>query len=272
MSKKKLALIGYGQLGSILFSSWQRRYEKLYDFTIIHSYNPDLKNINVKFISADSDDFIDADIVVICLKPQKMIEALPQYAHRIAKRALIISTVAGKTLGFYKKYLSQHSVIRVMPNTFAENHNSFTGLCANSSTLPAQKREAEELFEELGKILWLSDESQMASLTALTGSGPAYLYFWAESFKDVAQTYGYSDDIATEMVRTLFSGAAHNINKTKNWDLLRAQVTSKGGTTEAACKILENPELGLKQLIMKAVAQATLRSKELSESENEDFL
>lgn len=259
-----IAIIGYGRLGSVLHQSWIARHPGA-QFVVVAPRQPEHLGLQTRFVPADSQNTIEADVLVLCMKPQILQDSLTHYAKRIPDHALLISTAAGRTMSFYADYFPHAPIVRAMPNTLAGFGHSFTGLLANAMVSDAQRRLAADLFAAIGSIMWCQDDAQMDTVTALAGSGPAYVYAWMESFALVAREHGFSEENAALLVRHLFMGAAKAVGEGGDWVALRSAVTSKGGTTEAALQVLMSDHNGLAILLEEAVHKATQRAKELAQ-------
>lgn len=264
VKSQTIAIIGYGRLGSVLHQAWSEAND--FAFAIVAPRAPILTDANVTYYEAESDEPIHADVVVFCLKPQVLEQTLPKYQKRIAQNALVVSTAAGKSLAFYRSYFPTQALIRSMPNTLARVGQAFTGLLANGHVTSAQKELLEGLFLRVGKVAWLEDDEQMDRLTALAGSGPAYMYYWAECIYEAARKMGFSEQASQDMARSLLIGVAQTLEEGASWEVLRQEVTSKGGTTEAALHVLMAADNGLQPLINRAVDAAHLRARELAKA------
>jgi len=154
-------------------------------------------------------------------------------------------------------------IVRAMPNMAALLGAGVTGLYANARVDPAGCRHAERLLSSSGDVVWLSDETRMDAVTAVSGSGPAYVFLLAEAMFDAAQAQGLSDETAHVLVRQTILGAARMLSEdAAPAGHLRQRVTSPGGTTQAAVDVLESG--GFRALIERAIDAATVRGRELA--------
>lgn len=205
-----------------------------------------------------------ADILIFAVKPQLIAEVASELAPLIQKsKPLIISIAAGIRLDRLEAYLGQGcSLVRCMPNMPALLGHGATALYANSQTSTEQRQSAEEILACVGSTVWLAEESQMDAVTALSGSGPAYFFLVMEAMVEAGISMGLSEEMARSLClqtaygsALLAKGSAHSLSE------LRQQVTSPGGTTEAAIQVLEKSDL--RALINQALTAAEKRSKEL---------
>lgn len=206
-----------------------------------------------------------SDIIVLAVKPQVMGEALAPVSDAFRAGQLVISIAAGlrtETLDAFCQHIP--AVIRVMPNTPALVGKGVSALCAGPRAGDEQLALAETLFASVGSTLRV-EESAMDAVTAISGSGPAYVFYWMEAMLSAAASLGFAPDTARQLVYETISGAsALAIASTETPDVLRAKVTSKGGTTEAAIKTLDHHLV--REHVAEAVMAAARRSKELSQS------
>lgn len=204
-------------------------------------------------------------LVMVGVKPQIMDGVLQDLAPRISGETLVYSIAAGKTLSDIAKHLpAGTAIVRAMPNTPVLVQNGMTALIANEHVSEAQKKALNALVAGTGTVAWLDDESQMDAVTALSGSGPAYIFWLAECLVKAGVAQGLSSELATTLAKATIDGAGSML---ASFDTppsqLRENVTSKGGTTAAALDVLMSDE-GLAPLIEAAIEAAAKRSKELS--------
>lgn len=204
-------------------------------------------------------------IILLAVKPQMMDEALASLAKHAGPDTLVLSIAAGRSLQSIEAQLPERtSVIRAMPNTPAAIGRGITVAAPNLHVSPAQRELAHELLSSLGKVLWVEDESLLDPVTAVSGSGPAYVFLLVECLAEAGQAAGLDAELAEELARATVTGSAALLDQTDlHVSKLREQVTSPGGTTAAALAILNGPE-GLRPLLKAAVAEATKRGRELA--------
>ncbi len=203
------------------------------------------------------------DLILFAVKPQSLDELLPEYLARFGTRSLYVSIAAGKTLEYYADQLGKRArIIRAMPNTPAMVGAGMTVLVANEQASVADRALSERLFNAVGKTLWLEDEVTMHAVTALSGSGPAYVFLFMEALHDAGVQLGLSSEVATQLAIETVAGAGALARVDKDFVQLRQNVTSPGGTTEAALSLLMEGN-ALKNLLQQAMTQATVRSEAL---------
>ncbi|OJW53326.1 MAG: pyrroline-5-carboxylate reductase [Alphaproteobacteria bacterium 41-28] len=264
-----LALVGCGAMGSALLKGWltlsdsQTRFKA---FWVIapHRANvePFLEDPRVQWVSSPQELPEDPDIIVFAVKPFIMEEILPLYK---AFHSLFITVATGKSLAFYEKFLSPpHSLIRAMPNTPVTIHQGVIALLANATLTADQKRLCEKCFEGLGFCTWVKSDEDIDKITAISGSGPAYVFYLIESLAQAAESIGFDKETASNLALYTFWGAstyAHISNDPPS--VLRQHVTSPKGTTAAALNVLETD--GFYNLMEAAVKAAYNRARELGD-------
>ncbi len=207
----------------------------------------------------------DADVIVLAVKPQIMREVIHDLANLIqTKPILLISIAAGIRLASIRQWLNfDTAIVRIMPNTPALIQAGVAALFANTQTSDPQKNIAERMMHSVGATLWLDDEALMDSVTALSGSGPAYFFYMMELIEKTGTDLGLSKQQARQLTIETALGAA-KMATSSELDLatLRKQVTSPGGTTEQALKVLSEGKFD--RLIEKAMTAAMQRAIELS--------
>ncbi|CDZ77671.1 Pyrroline-5-carboxylate reductase [Legionella massiliensis] len=208
----------------------------------------------------------DADIVILAVKPAKVAEVLQLIKTVLPKHCLLISVAAGISLSWLEQYCAEgQGIIRSMPNIPISIEKGATPLIANHHVSPTQKSWAEELFQCSGIISWVKEEKDIDAFTALSGSGPAYVFYFLEAMIDAAIKLGLNDEIARRFALQTVSGAVELASGSQlAIDELRKKVTSPAGTTAAAIAILE--QQGFAKLLFEAMDAAYKRAKELGKS------
>jgi pyrroline-5-carboxylate reductase len=260
-------LIGAGRMGGALLKGW------LADtgFSAIHVVEPQPAPVLRDWarsgrIALHEQLTVPASLsaAVIALKPQILKNEAALLRAVGATGALIVSIAAGITTRFLSARLEADSpVARAMPNTPGAIGRGITALYADATVSPQDRALAERLMAGLGQTLWLDDESLMNAVTAVSGSGPAYLFLMAEALASAGRAQGLDAETAERLARATVAGAGALLDADPRAAAeLRKEVTSPGGTTEAALKVLM-AENGLESLVQSAVAAATKRGKEL---------
>jgi len=204
------------------------------------------------------------EVTVFAVKPQGMADVAPAY-RKYAGGSVFLSIAAGRTLKFFAGTLgSSAAVVRSMPNTPAAVGRGFTVACANAAVSVSQRALCAALLEAVGEVAWVDDEALLDPVTAVSGSGPAYVFLLIEALADAGKAAGLSAVLAARLARAtvIGSGELARLAPESPAELRRA-VTSPGGTTEAALKVLMAPG-GLGDLMTRAVLAAADRSRELA--------
>ena len=203
--------------------------------------------------------------VVIAVKPQNAAEIMPLVAPMAGGATVILSIMAGKTIGFLAKELPpEAAIVRSMPNLPASIGRGITVAVANPRVTSAQRELAHKLLAATGAVEWVEDEPLLDAVTAVSGSGPAYVFLLAESLAKAGAAAGLPADLAARLARATVAGSGELLHRSPlDAAVLRQNVTSPGGTTAAALELLMS-EQGLDGLMRSAVAAATRRSRELA--------
>jgi len=204
-------------------------------------------------------------VILLAVKPQVMDEAVAPLAEHAGPGTLVLTIAAGRSLQSIEAHLPQRTpVVRAMPNTPAAIGRGITVATSNPHVSSEQRKLAHELLSSLGKVLWVEDEELLDPVTAVSGSGPAYVFLLVECLAEAGQAAGLDAELSEELARATVMGSAALLEQTDHdVSKLREQVTSPGGTTAAALAILNGPG-GLRPLLKAAVAAATKRGRELS--------
>ncbi len=205
------------------------------------------------------------DIIALAIKPQNFDEIKITLSNLVTPSTVLLSIMAGVQTSQLADVCTknQPKVVRAMPNLPALIGAGITACYAPQNT---DKELVDQLLHPLGAVVWVEQEADMDAVTALSGSGPAYLFHFVEVLSESGVKLGLSPSLSAQLARQTVLGASLMLQDEPHIDPLqfRQQVTSKGGTTEAALEILTNPETGLKPLMEKALHAAAARSKELS--------
>jgi pyrroline-5-carboxylate reductase len=204
-----------------------------------------------------------AEVLVLAVKPQMFAEAAPQLKPLVGASTLVVSIMAGTTIAAITR-LCGGQVIRAMPNTPAAIGRGITVAVPAAGVTAAQRALADALLRATGSVEWIDDEALMDAVTAVSGSGPAYVFLLAEELARAGVAAGLPAALATRLARETVSGAGELLRRSDlDSATLRQNVTSPGGTTAAALAVLMGDD-GFKALLERAVAAATKRSKELA--------
>ena len=208
-------------------------------------------------------------VIVLAVKPQMMEALLPAIAPLAGPDTVVLSVAAGTSIESMARHFGPDAaIVRAMPNTPAAIGRGITALCANSKATPEQCAECEALLKVSGETVWVNEEGQIDAVTAVSGSGPAYVFLLAECLTEAAKATGLTPDLAAKLARATVSGAGELLHQsTLEPAELRRNVTSPGGTTQAALNVLMG-EGGaahpLEDLMTRAVAAALARARALA--------
>ncbi len=250
MGKKTytVTLIGCGKMGSAMLHSWIDN-NLISKITIIDPSNiPDifLNSPLVNHLKNTENYYIDTDILVIAVKPQSFEEATMELKNSISEKTVIISIAAGKSIKSIENIFgSKMPIVRAMPNTPASIGKGANAAIANNNISTEQKKYVSDLIRALGTLQWLDNEYLMNAVTALSGSGPAYVFYIIETLAKSGEKLGLDRDLAMSLARQTVIGSAALAEHEKNTKIyqLRENVTSPNGTTEAALNILMDGRL-----------------------------
>ncbi len=220
---------------------------------------------NLSSASSFSDLEVAPSVILAAVKPQVMDDVFPPVARLAGPETLTLSIAAGRTIASFEQYLPKSSaVVRAMPNTPAAIGHGMTVCCANAATRPQQKDLASDLMSAVGEVAWVEDEALMDAVTAVSGSGPAYVFHLTECMADAGVAAGLEAKLAMRLARSTVAGAGALLARSElSAKELRQNVTSPGGTTAAALDELMG-DFAMKRLFERAVAAAKARGQELA--------
>ena len=272
---KHIVLVGCGKMGTAMLKGWIDHFDSDTVFTIIDPFmavkNPFIDNKRITVLAQASPakpshpDTTTPDIIVLAVKPQVMEQALAPLVNLAGADTLWLSIAAGISIDWLRQRITPDAaIIRTMPNTPAAIGKGVTAMAVGDGVSEAMQKLAEEILSVVGKVVWIDDEADMDAVTAVSGSGPAYVFLMRESLEAAALTAGLEPGLAAMLAEETISGAVALMRES---DLdarqLRIDVTSPGGTTEAALKILMADKAGLPALMEKAVLAAQKRALNL---------
>jgi pyrroline-5-carboxylate reductase len=266
---RRLAFIGGGNMADALISGLTQRGLPASRIIVADPSGEQLARlVDAHGIEAATDNLgavAGAEVVILAVKPQQMrAVALGLRDVLQESRPLVVSIAAGIPHAALARWCGAHvPVVRTMPNRPAFNGFGATGLYAPDSVGAANRALAEDIMAAVSATVWVEHESQMDTVTALSGSGPAYFFLFMEALEAAAHERGLPREIAHKLTVETAFGAAHMARHSKDTlNVLREQVTSKGGTTAAALDVLD--AAGLRAIVAHAVAAAERRSAELA--------
>ena len=219
---------------------------------------------HIRCFAAPGDEPLNCDALVLAVKPQQMRDA-SQPLQAYLKQQLVISVAAGLRLSVLSRWLGGYDrLIRAMPNTPALIGAGLTGLYALPSVSEAERLGAERIVQAVGRSLWVSSEEQVDALTAISGSGPAYVFLFIEALQQAAIEFGFSSKQARQLsIETVLGSARLASFSEEPVSVLRERVTSKGGTTEAALRVMTKRKL--KEIVIAGTQAAKERGMEIGE-------
>jgi pyrroline-5-carboxylate reductase len=261
-----IVLAGAGKMGRAMLSGWLAQGLDPMKVTVIEPQpSNEIRALTAKGVRLNppSGDARAAATLVIALKPQTFREAGPMLKQCSATSTLVVSIMAGTTIALISEVCGG-SVVRAMPNTPAAIGRGITVAVAADNVSAGQRAVADALLRATGSVEWVDDESLMDAVTAVSGSGPAYIFLLAEELARAGVAAGLPQELAAKLARETVAGSGELLHRSDvPAATLRHNVTSPGGTTAAALEVLMGPD-GLQSLLTRAVAAATRRSKELA--------
>ena len=261
-----LVLVGAGKMGGAMLEGWHRLGLKFDNIAVIEPQpTPEIITLGQRGLRINPAlDTLKAAAIVIAVKPQVAPQALPPLAPLIGKDTVAISIMAGRPLSFLEKALPGVALVRAMPNTPAAIGRGITVAVPNAKVSGTQRDLADRVLAAAGAVEWVTDERLMDAVTAVSGSGPAYVFLLAESLARAGAAAGLPADLAARLARATVAGSGELLHRSPlDAATLRQNVTSPGGTTAAALEVLTGAN-GLDPVMEKAVAAATRRSRELA--------
>jgi pyrroline-5-carboxylate reductase len=266
----RLLLVGCGKMGGALLSGWLERGLAPGDAFVVEPVDEAAGTAAEKGVArSPSADGIPVDfqpdVVVFAVKPQSLDATVGPYGRFAGPGAAVFLTIAaGKPIAYFEDRLGAAAVVRAMPNTPAAVGRGISVLVANDRVDDAQRQACWELMGAVGEVAWIDDEALMDAVTAVSGSGPAYLFLLSECLAEAGVAAGLPAALAATLTRATLAGAGELMRLSDDDAAqLRRNVASPGGTTEAALNVLM-AENGLAPLMVDAVAAATRRSRELA--------
>ncbi|HWV51914.1 pyrroline-5-carboxylate reductase [Pseudorhodoplanes sp.] len=262
-----LALVGAGKMGGAMLEGWLALGLDPRNVVVIDPKpSEDVVTLSRKGIAlnpaADANRTIGT--LVLAVKPQVAADVMPSVAGLTGPDTLVLSIMAGKTLGFLQAGFPNAAIVRAMPNTPAAIGRGITVAVPNAAVTADQRRRANALLAASGAVEWISDENLMDAVTAVSGSGPAYVFLLAETLARAGVAAGLPEELATKLARATVEGSGELLHRSPlDPATLRQNVTSPGGTTAAALGVLMAAD-GVDPLMRRAVAAATKRSRELA--------
>ncbi|MCV9941688.1 MULTISPECIES: pyrroline-5-carboxylate reductase [unclassified Rhizobium] len=267
-STHPVVLIGAGNMGGAMLSGWLKSGVPG-SAVIVVDPGPSpamlstISEAGATHLTALPAD-LKASVLFLAVKPQVMEMVLPAVKSAVGPDTVVVSVAAGKTLDFLEKHLGKAAMVRAMPNTPAMVGRGVTGAFANSRVGDPQRERVHSLLSVSGPVEWVPAEADIDAVTALSGSGPAYVYYLVECMAEAGRKLGLQADLAMRLARETVAGAGELMHQSPDdASRLRENVTSPGGTTAAALAVLM-AEDGMQPLFDAALAAARKRAEELA--------
>jgi pyrroline-5-carboxylate reductase len=262
-----LALVGAGKMGGAMLDGWLALGLDPRNVVVIEPHPSDeIAALSQKGIALNPPAGAIGNIgtIVLAVKPQIAADVLPPVAAFAGADTVVVSIMAGKTLAFLEAGFPNAAIVRAMPNTPAAIGRGITVAVPNAAVTSEQKRRAHALLAASGAVEWIDDETLMDAVTAVSGSGPAYVFLLAETLAKAGVAAGLPAPLAAKLARETVAGSGELLHRSPlDPATLRRNVTSPAGTTAAALGVLMAAD-GIEPLMKQAVAAATRRSKELA--------
>jgi pyrroline-5-carboxylate reductase len=260
----RIVLVGAGKMGSAMLEGWLRLGLDPNKISVLEPQpSADTTALVRRGLTLNPTRMPDnVAVIVVAVKPQTAPEVLPALAPLVGTHTVVVSIMAGRTLRFLEQ-ATPGAVVRAMPNTPAAIGRGITVAVANPQVNAAQRKLAHALLTAIGAVEWIEDERLMDAVTAVSGSGPAYVFLLSEALARAGAAAGLPEPLAATLARATVAGSGELLACSPlDPATLRENVTSPGGTTAAALDVLM-AENGLQPLLTRAVAAATQRSREL---------
>ena len=263
----KIAVIGGGNMGSAMVRAWiARKVLRPSDILVVEP-NREKRNSFAKLkikTSADGWKLLAGyGVLLLAVKPQDIPSVLAEVKPHVSAKTIVLSIAAGVPIKKIASVLGKRKIVRAMPNMPAQIGMGMTGWSANSQVGAADKKLVAKLLDAMGHALYFADEEKLNAVTAISGSGPAYVFYFMEALFESACRLGFKNEEAAQLVLGTFLGAGMLVNDLhQSPAALRAQVTSKKGTTEQAITVFEKKKL--KKIVDEAAKAALKRAQQLS--------
>ncbi|MFB2550652.1 pyrroline-5-carboxylate reductase [Ensifer soli] len=263
-----VVLVGAGNMGGAMLSGWLKSGLSGADMLVI---DPGPPPAMAKLIAESGvghatavPEGVTAAVLFLAVKPQVMEAVLPPLVPLVGPGTVVVSVAAGRTLAFLERHLGASAMVRAMPNTPAMIGRGVTGAFANPSVTEEQRDAVNDLLKVSGPVEWVGTEADIDAVTAVSGSGPAYVFYLVECMAEAGRKAGLQADLAMRLARETVAGAGELLHQSRDdASRLRQNVTSPGGTTAAALSVLM-AEDGMQPLFDKAIAAARQRAEDLA--------
>ena len=263
----KITFIGGGNMATALIGGLTRQAAQAHQIAVVEPGEDKCAQLAADFgvTAAFRMDLVTgSEVVVLAVKPQQLRAVAADLLPHLAASTLVISIAAGIRLADLQRWLGGHEqLVRVMPNTPALVGAGISGVYAMPAVGDGGRAAAQTILSAVGSVVWVQTEEQIDAVTAVSGSGPAYVFYFIESLQEAALAQGFDADTARRLALETFAGAVKlALDSPESPAILRERVTSKGGTTERALAVMQ--QAGVKAAIQSGVAGAAQRSRELA--------
>ncbi|KRB50863.1 pyrroline-5-carboxylate reductase [Rhizobium sp. Root708] len=263
-----IVLVGAGNMGGAMLAGWLKSGVAGSSVVVVDPGPSEkmmdaIRDAGATHVTAVPAD-LKAGVLFIAVKPQVMETVLPAVKSAVGAATVVVSVAAGKTLKFLETHLGEAAMVRAMPNTPAMVGRGVTGAFANAKVTEQQRDQVQALLRVSGPVEWVPTEADIDSVTALSGSGPAYVFYLVECMAEAGRKLGLQADLAMRLARETVAGAGELLHQSPDdASRLRQNVTSPGGTTAAALSVLM-AEDAMQPLFDKALEAARKRAEELA--------
>ncbi len=268
----KITIIGCGNMG-LIYARAFLKYNIVTKSNLLlveknEKRKDELTKLDIGRVVVPVDGIIkQSDVIILAVKPQDLSELTNDLKTVLSKETILISIMAGISISFLQEKLQHDRIIRAMPNSPVEIGMGITAYCLSSGVSTDQARKAENLLSTTGRTLYMEDENLMDAVTAISGSGPAYFFYFAQQMIQAGMKMGFDESTASLLVKQTMLGSFHLLNSAgKPLNELIKAVASKGGTTEAALTTFEKHKVG--EHLQEGWLNARKRGKELAEMAN----
>lgn len=265
----RITFIGGGNMASALIAGLAGKLTDGASISVVDPNQDALDRLHSNFgvntwqrIEADA---VASDVWVLAVKPDHMREVATALQPHLGRKPLVMSIAAGIRGADLSRWLGGYdAIVRCMPNTPALIGMGITGMAAMPGVSAGQRAAADSVMQAVGQAIWLEEEAQIDAVTAVSGSGPAYVFYFIEAMEQAAREMGLSEEQAKQLAAATFTGAATlAAQSADDVQVLRQRVTSKGGTTHAA--IISMEQAGVRQSIVDAMKAAQARAREMGD-------
>jgi pyrroline-5-carboxylate reductase len=265
----KITIVGCGNMGLIYARAFLKyNIVSKEDLLLVEkneTRKEDLKKLNIgSVVVPDNKHILDSDVVILSVKPQDFMELATDLKKVLSEKAILLSIMAGINISFLQQKLNHQKIVRAMPNSPVEIGMGITAYSLSKAVTIEQAHRIENLLATTGRTLYMEDENLLDAVTALSGSGPAYFFYFVQQLIEAGKQMGMNEATASILVKQTMLGSFHLINNAgKPLDELIKAVASKGGTTEAALSTFA--KYNINHHLQEGLLNAEKRAKELAE-------